>query len=119
MKNDSGFEDAKFEFFGMLAIILIVVLIGFVISSATSTTVTAQVTDKGIKRVSSDSDVYLIYTDQGTFQLSDSFYKGQFRSSDLFGKIKVGCVYRFKVYGYRVPLLSSYQNIYKLEEAEH
>jgi len=39
-------------------------------------------------------------------------------SSDLYGKIKVGETYEAKVYGWRMPIFSSYKNIVSVEEVE-
>lgn len=76
--------------------------------------VTATVEDK--ERVCSGSGdsqscKYLIFTDQGTFENTDSLLTGKFDSSDVYGRIKEGRTYTFKVAGYRQGFLSMYPNI--------
>lgn len=59
---------------------------------------------------------YLVYTDEGTFQLTDSLYVGRFNSSDTYGRIKVGEEYRIDHYGWRIGCSSSYPNIKDMQE---
>jgi len=54
---------------------------------------------------------YLIFTDQGTFQNSDSLLEGKFDSSDVYSDLKVGKTYVVKVAGFRQGILSMYPNI--------
>lgn len=54
---------------------------------------------------------YLIFTDTGTFRLTDSLIAGRFNSSDAYGRIKRCHRYDFKYYGWRFGLTSSYPNI--------
>lgn len=80
-------------------------------------TVTVQVLDK--ERIvkmndGSTNSYYLIYTDKNTYKLKDDLFYGNFRSSDWYGQIKKDSTYTFNVVGYRVGLLSSYQNIVKM-----
>lgn len=80
-------------------------------------TITCKVTDKGVKRTGSGQDaedLYLIYTDKGTFKIEDQLFYGKFNSSDLYGKIMKDSTYTFKVGGYRVGITSSYPNIIKI-----
>ena len=58
---------------------------------------------------------YLVFTDKGTFKITDQLFFGKFDSSDLYGKLELGKTYTFEVYGFRIPILSMYQNIKKYE----
>lgn len=57
---------------------------------------------------------------QYEFTNQDSLLNGKFNSSTIQGQIKVDCVYNIKTCGWRVPLLSWYENIieYELIEAK-
>lgn len=82
---------------------------------------TITVTDKGTKKYSnkdSTSEKYLIYTDETTYEITDSLFKWRWDSSDLYGRIQVGHTYVIETGGYRIPFLSMYQNIYKATEVE-
>lgn len=82
----------------------------------TKTEVIFTVNDK--ERVSyNDVGSYLIYTSDEVFKNSDDWRVGKFNSSDLYGQLEVGKTYQCKVYGWRVPFLSWYRNIYDCKEA--
>ena len=68
------------------------------------------------ERVSKDGDSrYLVFTKDETFENTDSFLHMKFNSSDLHGALEVGNSYTVKVYGWRIPLFSSYRNIVSIE----
>lgn len=54
---------------------------------------------------------YLVFTDKGVLQNSDTILRGKFNSSDVYAAIKVGRSYDFTAVGFRVPLFSMYPNI--------
>jgi hypothetical protein len=108
----------------VMAVILIATLavLGFIIYSAAykSTERTVETTVLGKERICTSTGTgtdtrvscyYAIYTDDGTFKLTDSFVYGRFRSSDIYGQLRDGQRYRFKVAGFRLPLVSEYPNI--------
>ena len=102
----------------MIAGILIVLglcLINPIVKATNIRTVTATVTDKTVKRKDSD-DKYLVFTDQDTYEITDSLFMGRFDSSDLYGKIEIGKTYEFEIGGKRVHILSWYPNIYQAKE---
>jgi len=102
--------------------IVILGVVGFVAYSAAykSTERTVETTLLGKERICSatgsgtDTRVscyYAIYTDDGTFKLTDSLVYGRFRSSDIYGRLREDRRYRFNVAGFRLPLMSEYPNI--------
>lgn len=80
-------------------------------------TVTATIKDKEVKRYK-DKDRYLIFTDKGVFEDTDSWIELKFNSSDLYGKLERGKSYNLRVYGWRMPFLSKYRNITRAKEAK-
>lgn len=89
-----------------------------IIDRCTKDTVTITIEDKGIKRHDKGDDKYLIYTDKGTFEITDSIAYWRWNSSDLYGRIKVGNTYDCTVCGWRIPFLSSYKNIIEAKEVQ-
>tara|TARA_R100000656_G_scaffold104176_1_gene76241 strand:+ start:276503 stop:276895 length:393 start_codon:yes stop_codon:yes gene_type:complete len=84
-------------------------------------TLTVQVTDK--ERIvegsgNSVSSRYLIFTDREVFENTDSLLEMKFSSSDLQGRLNVGSCYEIVVYGWRMPLVSSYRNVSDAFEVE-
>jgi hypothetical protein len=82
-------------------------------------TYTIEVTDK--ERVNyDDGGKYLIYGRTGddiiVIENTDSLLRGKFNSSDIYAKIEVGKTYEFTVVGYRIPILSNYENIINFKE---
>lgn len=85
--------------------------------------VTCTVTDKD-RSTATDKDghsksVFRVYTEEcDTLGLADNWIAGNFNSSDLYGKIKVGKKYNFHTVGVRNGFLSLFPEITKLEEVK-
>ena len=58
---------------------------------------------------------YLVYTDKGTFKLEDDMLRGNYYSSDEYGKLKENSTYTFKTSGYRIGWASEYPNIIEIK----
>lgn len=77
------------------------------------------VTDKETKK-DGETSKYLVFaeTNRGeskVFKNTDALFVGKFNSSDLQGKLKVGDRYEVKTIGFRIPFLSSYENIVEVD----
>ena len=82
----------------------------------------ATVIDTGIKNDFKNGR-YLIYckdvdNETTVLEITDSFLKFRFDSSDVYPNILPGHTYRFTVCGNRVHILSWYPNIYEYELIE-
>ena len=108
----------------MIAIMLISLIGQEAIFNFNDTEYTITVTDK--ERIytgsgNSSSSKYLVFGDDQNgnslvFENTDCFIRGKWNSSNIQGQLKVGNTYKITVIGYRVPFLSWYQNIIKIEE---
>lgn len=58
---------------------------------------------------------YIVFSEYETFENTDNPFLLKFDSSDLQGSLKEGETYQVSVIGWRVPFLSSYRNILKIE----
>lgn len=98
----------------LLVLIAIGLVVG-VVQLGTTRVETATVQSK--ERVCSDRDDcrYLIFTDRGVYENTDTLLFGKFNSSDIYGELKPGHTYRLKVNGWRVQVTSSYPNILAVE----
>lgn len=76
--------------------------------------VTVTVQDKERVCDSNRNCKYLIFTDGGTFENTDTLLNGKFDSSDVYGRIDEGKTYTFKVAGFRQGILSMYPNIIEI-----
>lgn len=107
----------------VLVIIIILFTIGVgIMKNMTEKVYQVTVTEKQVKR-SDDADKYLIYTqlEDGqvrVFENTDSLLKFKFNSSDVYARIQVNGKYRFTVVGFRIPILSAYENIIKVQKIE-
>jgi hypothetical protein len=63
-----------------------------------------------------DSSKYLIFCEEEVFENADSLWYWKWNSSDFYSLLEEGRSYEFKVYGWRIPILSSYRNIYEIIE---
>lgn len=78
--------------------------------------------DKTVKRIH-DKDKYLIFVelDNGeirTFENTDAIFKLKFNSADYYAEMKIGHKYKFNTIGFRIPMLSIYENITDFEEVK-
>lgn len=80
-------------------------------------TYTVTIASKRIKK--QDNNIqYLIYTqiengDTRVFKNTNSLLELKFDSEDIYGGLRINRKYEIKAYGFRIPLLSSYENIVK------
>lgn len=105
---------------GGVALIFVVILAvmfgGTIYANGNDHNVTITVEDK--ERVTDgDTSKYLVFTDKGTFENTDSLFEGKHNSSDVYGKLKRGKTYDCHVQGHRHPWLSMYENIISCDPA--
>lgn len=109
-------------FGAMVAIVVIVIAVALFSGYGKHHSVTTTVDSK--ERVCSSSGnngtdcKYLVFTDHGTYRITDAFLVGttRFNSSDVYGRVKACHKYRIEYYGWRLPVFSSYPNIIKLDD---
>ena len=80
------------------------------------------VNEKVVKRYN-NRDKYLIFTtkfngEKEVFEDSDSLISRKFNSSDVYASLESGKKYDIQVYGWRIPILSAYRNIEKVNPIE-
>lgn len=99
----------------ILVVVLILSAVGYQVARySNKETFNATVTEKERIITSSDGDVssyYLVFTDKGTYTLKDELLYGNFRSSDMYGKLKINESYEFTTIGFRFGMTSTYPNI--------
>ncbi|MBI4158703.1 DUF1523 family protein [Candidatus Woesearchaeota archaeon] len=84
----------------------------------------AKVTDKERVVKGSEDEIsskYLVFTKLPNgrirvFENTDSWIELKFNSSDVYGQIRVGRTYDLGTYGWRIPILSKYENILRVRE---
>ena len=104
--------------FAIIVLIVISTIIFNITSYVHTNTVTAKVTGKE-RTIKSDGDkiesFYLVYTDKGTMKLEDDVLRGNWYSSDVYGRLQEGTTYTFTTSGYRFGFFSSYPNIIEVK----
>jgi hypothetical protein len=107
---------------GIVILIVIVLFIGFGWSCVANGNeeIHTNVTVDSKERVCDGKNTckYLVFTDKGTYEVTDSVLRGRWNSSDVYGRLNEGQTYTFKVTGFRMPFFSSYQNIIEVTEGE-
>lgn len=110
-------KSIKVSAVGMLAMGLLLPLTGC--QNFDQKDITCTVTDKD-RSTATDKDghsksVFRVYTEEcDTLGLADNLFAGNFNSSDMYGKIKVGKKYIFHVAGERNGALSWFPEIQKV-----
>jgi len=62
------------------------------------------------------TEKYLIFTDKGVYEVTDSFLVLHFSASDVYHELKRNETYNVKTYGWRIPFFSSYNNIVEVSD---
>ncbi|WEG18643.1 hypothetical protein PQ478_09190 [Alkalihalophilus pseudofirmus] len=107
----------------IIFVLIIATTIGFSIAGYfNTTTYTITVTEKEVKK-SGNSHKYLVFAeiDSGetkVFENVDSLFRFKFDSSDIQGSLREGDSFTIHTQGFRIPILSMYENIYKVEAAK-
>lgn len=123
MRKNNKFRLTLMSLVACITIFAVIAGLGFIVAGVFNTeTYVVTITDK--ERVNKgDSSKYLVYADSEdgeslVFENTDSLFHGKFNSSNVQGKLKEGKTYELTVVGFRIPILSSYQNIVNVEEVE-
>ena len=104
---------------GIIAfVVLIYALPDLIMSLSRHEYPNATVIDKYIKRYN-DQDYFFIVikTEDGkkvVLMDRDTIVFGKFNSADIYASVEIGKKYTFYTYGWRVPLFSWFENIYKV-----
>jgi hypothetical protein len=115
-------KKASADTIGTLLVLLLMagyLLLNFYIGFAGETNVTDTVIGKERVTKNTFGDInsyYVIYGQNETYQVTDSWIKNRFNSSDLYGHIEKDKTYEFHTIGLRVPILSHYPNIMSAKE---
>lgn len=73
-----------------------------------------------LERVQSgDVSKYLVFTDTGVYENTDSLLNGKFNSSDLYNQLEEDSKYTCTVYGWRIGFFSQYPNLVSCDEVQN
>lgn len=119
----------KRSFWVMPLAFVVLALVGFgvyfVALKNSERTVTFKVLGKDSVTVSSGSgdslDVhneYRVYTDQGTFKVTDTLIYTRFNSADTYGRLQIGHTYTCRAAGWRFGLFSWFPNLISCQPTE-
>ena len=99
----------------IIAVVVLFLIIGIpIVKNGNRQDVSFTVKDKTVT-VSKSKSKYLIFTDKGVYENADSLLQGKWDSSDMYNSLEIGKQYKVEVRGYRIPFLSMYQNIIRVE----
>lgn len=119
LQLSNKFEELKMKDHGFKTILFIMfaLLVGLSAWYSFATVEVVEATIKKSERISQKSNAkYMVFTKDEVFENSDSAWHGKYNSSDFYNELSVGKTYKFTVYGYRIPIMSSYRNIISFEE---
>jgi len=101
----------------LIVVGVVIFLIGFCTYKQSFNDQVVEFTVISKERVNSkESSSYLIFTTKGTYTCEDTWMRGKFSSSDMYGGIIPKTKYRATVVGWRIPFFSSYKNIIEIEK---
>ena len=112
--------------FILILITVVVVTVAVIVPTFNDKEYTVTITDK--ERVVSTNNgnitsKYLVFGEGENgeslvFRNTDEIFRGKLNSSNIQGALKEGKTYKIVVVGFRIPLLSCYENIISFEELE-
>jgi hypothetical protein len=106
-----------FQIFMFSLLFSIIFAAGYSYQKMTVETVHLKVIDK--QRVSYGSgSKYIIFSENESFENTDSLYHRKHDSSDIYAHFHIGCSYEVSVYGKRMPFFSTYRNIIEILKKE-
>lgn len=116
MKN----KTLKYKIRTVLVCIIILAIVIMLQPHLFRNTYTVIISSKQIEHKSDKKNLYLIYAqlNDGTvrvFKDTNSLLEFKFNSLDIYGGLRINRKYEIKVYGLRIPFLSSYQNIVEVK----
>lgn len=116
MKN----KTLKYKIRTVLVCIIILAIVIMLQPHLFRNTYTVIISSKQIEHKSDKKNLYLIYAqlNDGTvrvFKDTNSLLEFKFNSLDIYGGLRINRKYEIKVYGLRIPFLSSYQNIIEVK----
>lgn len=103
------------KFKALIAAVVLAIVAYITVPYWTRSTETVTVVNSMVKPAG-DTSKYLVYTDKGVFENTDTWYYFKFDSSDVQSKIMQGGKFKITTYGFRVPFLSKYKNITNVEK---
>lgn len=105
-------------------IVVAIVLFGIVAVTAQNASKQAQNCTVAAKHMTTDVQdgksvrVYQLETNEcGVLRVEDNAFQGVFNSADLFAAVREGQRYRFTTVGWRIPFLSQFPAVVKVESA--
>ncbi|QGZ17192.1 secreted protein [Arthrobacter phage DrYang] len=104
-----------------LVVAVLLITIAAVTQGASKQAQTCTVTGKHMTTDVHDGKSVRVYqvetSDCGVMRVEDNALQGVFNSADLFANVREGQRYRFTTVGWRVPFLSAFPTIVKMEKA--
>lgn len=115
-KQRGSFDDAfgTLSLFGIIIAIFVLLFWNVFVAYGTESVVRDAKVEKSERVCDGGKDGscrYLVFTDKGVLQNSDTILRGKFDSSDVYAGIKVDKTYDFTTVGFRIPFFSMYPNI--------
>ena len=95
-----------------LVVLLIIGVFGYsLMYSLTTGAETITIKEKWVKYQDEDAKYLISSTNDQVFQITDTFIKWRFDSSNLYARLNEGQTCKIKTQGWRLPFLSDYKNI--------
>lgn len=103
-------------FIGAVVAIVLLCMFGLNIFKSLATHRNETITINKTERIAEDKSArYLVFTNKGVYENTDSFWNGKFNSSDLYNQLEAGKTYECDVIGWRNGFFSWYPNLISCE----
>jgi len=103
---------------GISAIVLLILAVaGFALAwFASEEEKIVTVKEKWVKYHGNDAKYLFSDTEGNVYCITDNIFLWRWDASNRYAKLEEGKTYKIKFYGWRIPILSQYQNAIEIEE---
>lgn len=121
--NQKGYFDPLYLFYGAIALVIVLFigsLIFFSVYKSTNkhdVTFTVNKTER-VQDRNGQGAKYMVYTDNGVYQNTDSVLNNKYNSADLYNELKVGKKYTCTAVGFRNGFFSMFENLIRCAEVK-
>lgn len=117
MKKQKG-NGLTLVLFGIFLVVALILGSVKLVGRFNTEQVVATINEKGERCKTRDSCKYMVYTDKGVYQNTDSLLYWKWSSADMYNELKVGKTYSLTVAGFRAPFLNWFPNVVAVSEVK-
>jgi hypothetical protein len=110
------YNEKKYYILFFIIILIISLLIPLILYFTSKFEKTITIKEKYTRYRRRSSNYNIVDNENNVYQIGNLWFKGDFNRGDDYAKINIGDTYKVKGYGFRVPFIDMYKQIYEVEQ---